>query len=54
MSDLVLQLKQINKYFGQSHVIKDVNIDFEKGILLHSSAVRLREDHASPHGGRFL
>ena len=31
MSDLVLQLKQINKYFGQSHVIKDVNIDFEKG-----------------------
>lgn len=37
MSDLVLQLKQINKYFGQSHVIKDVNIDFERGILLHSS-----------------
>ena len=31
MSDFVLQLKQINKYFGQSHVIKDVNIDFEKG-----------------------
>ena len=31
MSDLVLQLKQLNKYFGQSHVIKDVNIDFEKG-----------------------
>lgn len=31
MSDLVLQLKQINKYFGQSHVTKDVNIDFEKG-----------------------
>ena len=31
MSELVLQLKQINKYFGQSHVIKDVNIDFEKG-----------------------
>ncbi len=30
MSDLVLQLKQINKYFGHSHVIKDVNIDFEK------------------------
>ena len=31
MLDLVLQLKQINKYFGRSHVIKDVNIDFEKG-----------------------
>ena len=31
MSDLVLQLKQINKYFGRSHVIKDVNIDFQKG-----------------------
>lgn len=31
MSDLALQLKQINKYFGRSHVIKDVNIDFEKG-----------------------
>ena len=31
MSALVLQLKQINKYFGRSHVIKDVNIDFEKG-----------------------
>lgn len=31
MSGLVLQLKQINKYFGRSHVIKDVNIDFEKG-----------------------
>ena len=30
MSDLVLQLKQINKYFGRSHVINDVNIDFEK------------------------
>ena len=26
-----MQLKQINKYFGRSHVIKDVNIDFEKG-----------------------
>lgn len=34
MSDLVLQLKQINKYFGRSHVIKDVNIDFEKGHFI--------------------
>lgn len=55
MSDLVLQLKQINKYFGRSHVIKDVNIDFEKGAFRYiPRAVRLREDHASPHGGRFL
>ena len=36
MSDLVLQLKQINKYFGRSHVIKDVNIDFEKGHFVTS------------------
>ena len=52
MSDLVLQLKQINKYFGRSHVIKDVNIDFEKGHFV--TFLGLREDHASPHGGRFL
>ena len=31
MSDLVLQLKKINKYFGKTHVIHDVNIDFRKG-----------------------
>lgn len=31
MSELVLQLKKINKYFGKTHVIKDVDIDFEKG-----------------------
>lgn len=31
MSDLVLQLKHINKYFGNTHVIHDVNIDFHKG-----------------------
>lgn len=31
MSDLVLQLKKINKYFGNTHVIHDVNINFRKG-----------------------
>lgn len=31
MSELVLQLKKINKYFGKTHVIKDVDIDFERG-----------------------
>ncbi len=31
MSDFVLQLKKLNKYFGNNHVIKDVDIDFEKG-----------------------
>ncbi len=34
MSDLVLQLKHINKYFGKSHVIKDVNLAFEKGHFI--------------------
>ena len=31
MSELVLQLKKINKYFGKTHVIKDVDINFERG-----------------------
>ena len=31
MSELVLQLKKINKYFGKTHVIKNVDIDFERG-----------------------
>ena len=26
MADYVLQLKNINKYFGKSHVIKNVNL----------------------------
>ena len=34
MSELVLQLKNINKYFGNSHVIKNVNLDFEKGHFI--------------------
>ncbi len=34
MSELVLQLKNINKYFGKSHVIKNVNLDFEKGHFI--------------------
>lgn len=31
MSDLVLELKEINKYFGSSHVIKNVNLSIKKG-----------------------
>ncbi len=34
MSDYVLQLKDINKYFGKSHVIKNVNLTFEKGHFI--------------------
>lgn len=34
MTDYVLQLKHINKYFGKNHVIKDVNLDFEKGHFI--------------------
>lgn len=36
MSDYVLQLKNINKYFGKNHVIKNVNLNFEKAISLPS------------------
>ncbi len=31
MADYVLQLKNINKYFGKNHVIKNVNMNFKKG-----------------------
>lgn len=31
MSELVLQLKNLNKYFGNSQVIHNVNLDIEKG-----------------------
>ena len=31
MSELVLQLKNLNKYFGDSQVIHNVNLDIEKG-----------------------
>ena len=34
MSDYVLQLKNINKYFGRNHVIKNVNLNFEKGHFI--------------------
>lgn len=34
MSELVLQLKNINKYFGKNHVIKNVNLSFEKGHFI--------------------
>ena len=34
MSDFVLQLKNINKYFGKNHVIKNVNLNFEKGQFI--------------------
>ena len=34
MSELVLQLKNINKYFGKSHVIKNVDLSFEKGHFI--------------------
>lgn len=30
MAELVLQLKKINKYFGKNHVIKNVDLEFEK------------------------
>lgn len=31
MADYVLQLKNINKYFGNNHVIKNVSMNFKKG-----------------------
>ncbi|MGN0953710.1 ABC transporter ATP-binding protein [Dialister sp.] len=34
MSDYVLQLININKYFGKNHVIKNVNLNFEKGHFI--------------------
>lgn len=34
MSDYALQLKNINKYFGKNHVIKNVNLNFEKGHFI--------------------
>ena len=34
MADYVLQLKNINKYFGKNHVIKNVNLNFEKGHFI--------------------
>lgn len=34
MSDRVLEMKGINKYFGKSHVIKDVNLSIEKGHFI--------------------
>lgn len=34
MADYVLQLKNINKYFGKNHVIKHVNLNFEKGHFI--------------------
>ncbi len=34
MSDYVLQLKHLNKYFGKNHVIHDVSLSFEKGHFI--------------------
>ena len=34
MADYVLQLKNINKYFGKNHVIKNVDLNFEKGLFI--------------------
>lgn len=34
MADYVLQLKNINKYFGKNHVIKNVSLNFEKGHFI--------------------
>lgn len=34
MAELVLQLNEINKYFNNNHVIKNVNMTFEKGEFI--------------------
>ena len=34
MSEFVLQLKNINKYFGNNHVIRDVSMNIEKGAFV--------------------
>ena len=34
MAEFVLQLKNINKYFGSNHVIRDVSMDIEKGAFV--------------------
>ena len=34
MSEFVLQLKNINKYFGSNHVIRDVSMNIEKGAFV--------------------
>ena len=34
MADYVLQLKNINTYFGKNHVIKNVDLNFEKGHFI--------------------
>ena len=34
MSEFVLQLKNINKYFGNNHVIRDVSMNIEKGVFV--------------------
>src|SRR3712207_6320360 len=34
MQDIILQLKNVNKIFGDVRVIKDVNLDIEKGKFI--------------------
>ena len=34
MADYVLQLNNFNKYFGKNHVIKNVDLNFEKGLFI--------------------
>ena len=34
MAEFVLQLKNINKYFGSNHVIRDVSMNIEKGAFV--------------------
>jgi len=34
VSEFVLQLKNINKYFGNNHVIRDVSMNIEKGVFV--------------------
>ena len=63
MSDFVLQLKNINKYFGKNHVIKNVNLNFEKGHFItflgpsgcgKTTLLRMIAGFYEPDGGEIL
>ena len=34
MSDPIVTLKNVNKFFGDNHVIKDLNLEIEEGEFL--------------------
>lgn len=49
MSDSIVSLRHVEKWYGNNHVVKDKNLEIHEGeFLTLLGAVRLRKNHNAP------